>query len=186
MSIRSAESTEMLGGSAMGSVATAMRDSLSFHRSVVTCHVRGGAGNDLAVPVHFPYSSPCGSLYGATGQGNGDGRQPISIWRAVAALARSRWVITEALAERSGLKRAGDWRAGDGQRRRPYPHTVAALADALGLTEENGRIWQRRGSPGPPRLVPSRLYRVSVRLSSAVNRTCGPSSRSCMPGRTGC
>src|SRR5215212_8389071 len=41
----------------------------------------------------------------------------------------------EALAERSGLSVQAIGALETGKRRRPYPHTVAALADALGLTE---------------------------------------------------
>src|SRR5215218_1077447 len=41
----------------------------------------------------------------------------------------------EALAERSGLSVQAIGALETGKRRRPYPHTVPALADALGLTE---------------------------------------------------
>src|SRR5688500_11966531 len=41
----------------------------------------------------------------------------------------------EALAERSGLSAQAIGALETGKRRRPYPHTVAALADALGLSE---------------------------------------------------
>ena len=41
----------------------------------------------------------------------------------------------EALAERAGLSAQAIGALETGKRRRPYPHTVAALADALGLTE---------------------------------------------------
>ena len=41
----------------------------------------------------------------------------------------------EALAERSGLSVQAIGALETGKRRRPYPHTVATLADALGLTE---------------------------------------------------
>src|SRR5687767_11453960 len=41
----------------------------------------------------------------------------------------------EALAERSGLSAQAIGALETGKRRRPYPHTVASLADALGLSE---------------------------------------------------
>ena len=41
----------------------------------------------------------------------------------------------EALAERAGLSAQAVGALETGKRRRPYPHTVAALADALGLAE---------------------------------------------------
>jgi transcriptional regulator with XRE-family HTH domain len=43
----------------------------------------------------------------------------------------------EALAERSGLSVQAIGALETGKRRRPYPHTVAALADALGLSESD-------------------------------------------------
>ena len=75
----------------------------------------------------------------------------------------------EALAERSGLSVQAIGALETGKRRRPYPHTVAALADALGLTERERADLAEARVAQSARLVPSRLYRVSVRLSSAVN-----------------
>ncbi len=42
----------------------------------------------------------------------------------------------EALAERAGLSTAAISALERGERRRPYPHTVRSLADALGLSED--------------------------------------------------
>jgi predicted ATPase/transcriptional regulator with XRE-family HTH domain len=55
----------------------------------------------------------------------------------------------EALAERSGLSVQAIGALETGKRRRPYPHTVAALADALGLNE------RERAALAEPRVVSS-------------------------------
>src|SRR5688500_11882210 len=55
----------------------------------------------------------------------------------------------EALAERSGLSAQAIGALETGKRRRPYPHTVAALADALELTEtERAALAEARVSAG--------------------------------------
>jgi predicted ATPase/DNA-binding XRE family transcriptional regulator len=52
----------------------------------------------------------------------------------------------EALAERAGLSAQAIGALETGKRRRPYPHTVALLADALGLTElERVALTEARG-----------------------------------------
>ncbi|MCC2627565.1 MAG: hypothetical protein K0S14_1215 [Thermomicrobiales bacterium] len=63
----------------------------------------------------------------------------------------------EALAERSGLSVQAIGALETGKRRRPYPHTLAALADALGLTErERAELAEAQlarsaaSSPRPP------------------------------------
>src|SRR5215211_8293430 len=58
----------------------------------------------------------------------------------------------EALAERSGLSAQAIGALETGKRRRPYPHTVAALADALGLTAiERAALTEARGvTTSPP------------------------------------
>ena len=65
----------------------------------------------------------------------------------------------EALAERAGLSAQAIGALETGKRRRPYPHTVAALADALALTDaERAELAAARGAPRstssgvPPRL----------------------------------
>src|SRR5918995_4515506 len=79
-------------------------------------HLRAGGGGDPATaPVHFPYSAPSGSRNGATEQGDGNGREPGSIWRAVAALARGRWAVPGSARGAGRAERAGDRCAGDGQ-----------------------------------------------------------------------
>ena len=56
----------------------------------------------------------------------------------------------EALAERAGLTADAVSALERGARRRPYPHTVRALADALGLEGPGERRRRRPGSPPPP------------------------------------
>lgn len=54
----------------------------------------------------------------------------------------------EALAERAGLSAQAIGALETGKRRRPYPHTIAALADALGLTEqERAALVAARSAP---------------------------------------
>ena len=54
----------------------------------------------------------------------------------------------EALAERSGLSVQAIGALETGKRRRPYPHTVAALVGALELTEsQRAELAEARGSP---------------------------------------
>src|SRR5687767_4315173 len=54
----------------------------------------------------------------------------------------------EGLAERSGLSVQAIGALETGKRRRPYPHTVAALADALGLSEsERAALAEARITP---------------------------------------
>jgi len=59
----------------------------------------------------------------------------------------------EELAERAGLTAKGISDLERGRRRRPYPHTVRSLADALGLSEEErGSLFAavpKRGDAGP-------------------------------------
>ena len=68
----------------------------------------------------------------------------------------------EALAERSGLSVQAIGALETGKRRRPYPHTVAALADALELTEsERAELAEARGTtaseaPSPRPHLPRR------------------------------
>ena len=52
-----------------------------------------------------------------------------------------RGLSQEALAERAGLSTQAIGALETGKRRRPYPHTVALLADALGSPRGSGRRW---------------------------------------------
>ncbi len=66
----------------------------------------------------------------------------------------------EELAERAGLSPVAIGKLERGQRRRPYPHTVQALAAALGLSEEEraelAAVVPRRGeAPSAPALSPA-------------------------------
>ncbi len=55
----------------------------------------------------------------------------------------------EELAERAGLSVKAISALESGRRRRPYPHTVRALADALGLSDEE-RAHQDDARAQPP------------------------------------
>src|SRR5918998_1006452 len=61
----------------------------------------------------------------------------------------------EELASRAGLTAKAVSALERGERRRPYPHTVRSLADALELSEEEGGSLlasvPRRGAEGPAR-----------------------------------
>ncbi len=64
----------------------------------------------------------------------------------------------EELAERAGLTVNAVGQLERGQRRRPYPHTVAALAAALGLTDEQraGLVAASRATPAAAAADPTR------------------------------
>ena len=71
----------------------------------------------------------------------------------------------EALAERAGLSAQAIGALETGKRRRPYPHTVAALADALELTEkERAALAEARVVPSAAALAQPRLPRQRVPL----------------------
>jgi predicted ATPase/DNA-binding XRE family transcriptional regulator len=69
----------------------------------------------------------------------------------------------EALAERSGLSAQAIGALETGKRRRPYPHTVAVLANALGLSERDrsalaeARVSTNSGATAQVRPIPRRL-----------------------------
>src|SRR5687768_10349208 len=65
----------------------------------------------------------------ATGESRAPFGERLRRLRVAAGLSQ------EALAERAGLSAQAIGALETGKRRRPYPHTVAALADALGLSE---------------------------------------------------
>src|SRR5215217_4412892 len=74
----------------------------------------------------------------------------------------------EALAERSGLSVQAIGALETGKRRRPYPHTVATLAEALGLSEgERAALTEARGLSLPVATSVSPLPR---RRESLVGR----------------
>ena len=81
----------------------------------------------------------------------------------------------EELASRAGLTAKAVSALERGERKRPYPHTVRSLGEALGLTEgERGDLQSaipRRGAetPSPPRSSPRR---------SRSPRSRGPAPRS--------
>ncbi len=78
----------------------------------------------------------------------------------------------EELADRAGLTAKAIGALERGERRRPYPHTVRALADALGLDEADRAELVAAGRPERPRqptgLGPSTGLPVAAGSSSAV------------------
>ncbi len=65
-------------------------------------------------------------------------------WRERAALSQ------EELASRAGLTAKGVSALERGERRRPYPHTLRALADALDLDDADRAVLAAAARPGPP------------------------------------
>src|SRR5919107_2876587 len=127
----------MFGFGAMGRVATAMLDSLSFHRSLSARPTLG-----LALTTTHrqpPYTSPTvrradrRTARPGRAMATDDSRSPFG--ERLRRLRVAAGLSQEALAERSGLSAQAIGALETGKRRRPYPHTVAALADALELTE---------------------------------------------------
>ena len=77
----------------------------------------------------------------------------------------------EALAERSGLSAQAIGALETGKRRRPYPQTVAALADALGLSaRERASLAQARGAPEAASPPIAALPPLPRRLTPLVGR----------------
>ena len=69
----------------------------------------------------------------------------------------------EELASRAGLTSKAVSALERGERKRPYPHTVRALAEALGLSEQErasllsavpGRTTEAPAAQGPPTMLP--------------------------------
>jgi transcriptional regulator with XRE-family HTH domain len=85
-----------------------------------------------------------------------EGRVPFS--ERLRRLRVAAGLSQEALAERAGLSAQAIGALETGKRRRPYPHTVAALADALGLTE------MERAALAEARVVPSAAARAQPPL----------------------
>ena len=79
----------------------------------------------------------------------------------------------EELAERAGLTAKGIGALERGDRRRPYPHTVRALSDALGLSAEQAAdlasTVPTRGSSGAETEAPG-PQRCRARFSAARRR----------------
>ena len=95
----------------------------------------------------------------------------------------------EALAERAGLSTQAIGALETGKRRRPYPHTVAALAEALDLSGRSEPRWPRRGGPACRRAAPSPctpLSRSPLNASVGREEDCGRSWNACAPERTAC
>ncbi len=118
-----------------------------------TIYGMAGAASVLATrPIHFPYSwlrwargrAYQDELAGRTMERD-DSRstfgEQLRRLRVAAGLSQ------ESLAERAGLSAQAIGALETGKRRRPYPNTVAALADALGLTErERAALAEARDS----------------------------------------
>jgi predicted ATPase/DNA-binding CsgD family transcriptional regulator/DNA-binding XRE family transcriptional regulator len=77
--------------------------------------------------------------------------EPAGFGEQLRTLREAAGLTQEELAERAGLTARGVGALERGDRRRPYPHTVRALATALGLSEAAGaelvRATRKRGGP---------------------------------------
>jgi predicted ATPase/DNA-binding CsgD family transcriptional regulator/transcriptional regulator with XRE-family HTH domain len=89
------------------------------------------------------------------------GAEPSPFGARLRRLRESAGLTQEALAERAGLSAKGIAALERGRSRRPYPHTIAALADALGLVGDDraaltgaDREAAARGADRPPLPVP--------------------------------
>ena len=93
----------------------------------------------------------------------------------------------EELAERAGLTGNAVGALERGERRRPYPHTVRALSDALGL--DGARRVELAGSAAPPRRPSPRPPAPRDLPVPPAPRSAGsgdrPRSRCCCPGPPG-
>src|SRR5215217_5104900 len=152
----------MLGVGAMGRVATAMLDSLSFHRRLSARPTLG-----LALTTTHrqpPYTSPTvrradrRTARPGRAMATDDGRSPFG--ERLRRLRVAAGLSQEALAERSGLSVQAIGALETGKRRRPYPHTVAVLANALGLSERarsalaEARVSTNSGATAQVRPIP--------------------------------
>src|SRR5688500_8724521 len=75
----------------------------------------------------------------------------------------------EALAERAGLSAQAIGALETGKRRRPYPHTVAALADALGLSESE-RVALAEARVSAVSEATAQVPRLPLQLAALVGR----------------
>ncbi len=82
---------------------------------------------------------PLGILHDVSGRATADGfaRGGLSFGDLLQGFRTAAGLTQEELAERSGLSPNAVGALERGQRRRPYPHTVRALADGLGLDEKD-------------------------------------------------
>src|SRR5437899_7590066 len=64
------------------------------------------------------------------------GQEPLSFGRLLRRLRLRARLTQEVLAERAGLSVATIGALEEDRRRQPYPHTVVALAEALGLSAD--------------------------------------------------
>ncbi len=75
----------------------------------------------------------------------------------------------ERLADRSGLTASAVGALELGTRKRPYPHTVGALADALGLSAEERGVFVAAASPPRQRGVTRLAARTSIGAPTRLN-----------------
>src|SRR5918995_4217876 len=150
----------MVGVGTIGRVATAITDSLSFRRSVPASSTLGPAAG--ATQRQPPYTSPTvrrpdrGTARPSRVMATDGSRVPFG--ERLRRLRVAAGLSQEALAERAGLSAQAIGALETGKRRRPYPHTVAALADALGLTE------MERVALAEARVVPTAAARAQPPL----------------------
>jgi predicted ATPase/DNA-binding XRE family transcriptional regulator len=89
-------------------------------------------------------------------------------------LRQAAGLTQEALAERAGLSPNAIGQLERGARQHPYPHTVRALAEALGLSaEDEARLHASvplRAGPEPPAPAHPRVFAVAAPLTDVVGR----------------
>jgi predicted ATPase/DNA-binding CsgD family transcriptional regulator/transcriptional regulator with XRE-family HTH domain len=100
--------------------------------------------------------------------------EPSRFGERLRALREAAGLTQEELAERAGLTAGGEGALERGDRRRPYSHTVRALATALGLSEAAGAEFIRStrkpgGAALPPTAVGTTLA-LPIPVTSLVGR----------------
>ena len=85
-------------------------------------------------------------------------------WRMQAGLSR------EQLAERAGLSPQAIGAIEQGMRRRPYPHTLAALAEALELTPHDRSALLQAATPAQPKPAATRTAAPSAGPADVLDR----------------
>ena len=184
-----------------GAAATAMADSFDSSasgrfRRHPSCGRRRPHPSDAArtLPLQFAVRivQACGG-HGAireAEQGDGDGREPGSVRRAVAAPARGRGAVPGGAGRAGRAERAGDRGAGDGQAAAAVsPHRRGAGGCAR--AHRAGARGAGGGAGTSPRSARSARARPPLPRRRAPARRpgggrAGASSPCCRPGRTGC
>ena len=113
---------------------------------------------------------------------DGFGRGEASFGDLLRELRTAAGLTQEELAGRAGLSPNAVGALERGQRRRPYPHTVRALADGLGLGEE-GRASLLAAVPGRDEAAPSRDADAGGRAVSTAPASALPRPGTPLVGR---